>query len=164
MKQQPGPVNSQSQCSDKLLQIHLYPDWQSALSVAGHNVNIFAAISSALVILSDEEYEVRGGRIPRCATAARLDGSMTLKHVCAIVRLRPDDARPHWGVSARRRLNGLRLSMAFRLPSCPAPMAFGGSTICLRLPMSVALLNFRRLEDSRGTRRVNLGHQTALAC
>ena len=46
-------------------------------------VNFFAATRSALVILHGKNTKCRGGRIPRCATAARLDGSMTLMHLCA---------------------------------------------------------------------------------
>ena len=89
---------------------------------------------------------------------------MTLKHVCAVIGMR-HDSHPTWGVlrvrpvqctAFRRPFYDFRLGL--RLLGC------GGSTICLRLPMSVALLKFQRPSGSRGKRRVNLGHETALAC
>jgi hypothetical protein len=39
-------------------------------------MNFFAAVSSALGILPRQDHEVPRGRIPRCANAARLDGSI----------------------------------------------------------------------------------------
>jgi hypothetical protein len=127
-------------------------------------VNFFAATRSALVILRGKNTKCRGGRIPRCAIAARLDGSMTLKHVCAVIGMR-HRSYPTGGVLRVRPAQCQALRRPFydfrpvlRLLGC------AGSTICLDLPTSVALLKFQRPSGSRGKRRVNLGHETALAC
>ena len=127
-------------------------------------VNFFAASRSALVILHGKNSKCRGGRIPRCAFAARLDGSMTLKHVCAVFGMHRD-SDPTFGCSTRPTAQCQGLSATFlRLPARSAPVVSSGSTICLSLPMSVVSLKFQRPSGSRGKRRVNLGHETALAC
>src|SRR5580692_5939968 len=79
-------------------------------------VNFFAASRSALVILHGKNTKCRGGRIPRCAFAARLDGSMTLKHVCAVFAMR-HDSDPTFGCATR-----------------PTPAVPGISATLLRLP------------------------------
>ena len=84
-------------------------------------VNFFAATGSALGILSGKNTKCRGGRSPRCASAARLDGPMTLMHVCAAAGLSPHDS-PYVGPT-RRTLRRYSLSTTFlRLPAEHAPV------------------------------------------
>ena len=127
-------------------------------------VNFFAAGRSALGILPGKNTKCRGGRIPRCANAAPLDGSMTLMHVCA----GGDRLSHHSPACVGPRFEPSPYS-GFRPPFCdfrPGArlLASGGSTICLSQLKSVSLLRFHHLRSYRGKRRVNLGHETALAC
>jgi hypothetical protein len=156
--------NARSQCSDKLLQIHLHPGWHSALSVAGHTGELFCGRPLSSGYAPWSQHEVPRGRIPRCAAAAELDGSMTLMHVCAAGDQLPHGAPLHMGQCV-----GPSPHTGFRGPFCdfrPSTrlLASGGSTICLSPLTSVALMKLHRLRSYRGKRRVNLGHETALAC
>jgi hypothetical protein len=88
----------------------------------GTPVNFFAASRSALGILLGKNTKCRGGRIPRCATAARPDGSMALMHVCAAGDLPPYGSRLYLG-PMRRTLPKSRLSTPFlRLRTQLAPV------------------------------------------
>jgi hypothetical protein len=53
------------------------------------SVNFFPAGGSALVILTGKYMKCRGVGISCCAVAVRLDGSMTLMHLCASAPSRP---------------------------------------------------------------------------
>ena len=93
-------------------------------------VNFFAASRSALVILPGKNTKCRGGRIPRCGSAVRLDGSMTLMHVCAAGGISPCD-RPSWGRSVEPSpYQGFRPAFRDFRPNARL-LACSGSTICL---------------------------------
>ena len=94
-------------------------------------VNFFAASRSALVILPGRNTKCRGGRIPRCGSAVRLDGSMTLMHVCAAVGTSPRDRPRPWGRSFEpSQYQGFRAAFRDFRPNARL-LACGGSTICL---------------------------------
>ena len=93
-------------------------------------VNFFAARGSALGILSSKNTKCRGGRIPRCGSAVRLDGSMTLTHACAAFGTSPGD-RPSRGRSVEPSpYQGFRPAFRDFRPNARL-LAWSGSTICL---------------------------------
>ena len=78
-------------------------------------VNFLAAGGSALVILGGKYMKCRAGGMPRCVVAVRLDGPMTLMHVCASTRSRPRcPSRFAW--AKHPALTAPRLSASFPRP------------------------------------------------